>query len=222
MGTVTYTQIFKNTLIGAAEVQGVNDSFSTIRSATGNSYNSGQLQCMLWTRASSTNNFSELDRGLLVFDTTALPSNATVIGANITINGDNSGGVYSSLGTTTLELVSSAPASNTTPAPSDYGSLGSTSFSSVNLNTISTNATTVFILNSSGLSNVIAAGYSKFGLRLGWDLNGAFGGTWASGSDTGLFWGFNSTATLSVTYTQPTTILTGISKLTGVSSIAAS
>jgi hypothetical protein len=219
MPTVTSTQIFQISASGYVSVYDADDTFSAIRSDSANFVDQSNLMLVSLVSSTTSNHFSALTRGIQLFDTSTLPANATIIAATLTIPPVAINNT--SLDSNTLELVSSNPADNTTLITSDYSSLGSTSFGSISQASLSTSTKNVFTLNSSGLTNINIGGISKFGFRLGWDLSGTFGGTWASGIATTIDW-LKPNTFLTITYTQPTTALTGISKLKGVSKITTS
>lgn len=222
MGTVTSTKVILPSLAGEVYRSGVNESFSTIRSGAGTDVDTTEGEVALASN-STTNQYGLLVRTIILFDTSVLPANASITSANIGVQANT---VATNLGTTTMELVSSNPASTSVLATSDYSTLGSTSFSSVALGSISTSSSTTFTLNASGISNISIGSISKFGFILGWDLNNNFTGTWASINSTTVFWkpitnlGFG---TLTVTYTQPTLAITGIgSTISNINTITTS
>lgn len=215
MPTVTSTQTFIASLEGTAYVSGVNDTFSAIQAATGNTTDTNHGNAGL-TASTTTNQFAQLKRVIIVFNTSTLPSTATVTAVTLTVPALIANTTL--LGTTTLEIVSSNPASNSSLAATDYGTLGSTSYASTSQSSLSTSSSNTFTLNSNGRSNITLAGYSKFGAILGWDLNNSFTGTWASGIGNSIEW-LTGNTTLSVTYTQPTMTITGISSITGATSV---
>lgn len=225
MATVTSTKVFYPSAGATVERAGVNQTFSNIRSGAGTTVSTPAVNTdVLLFSSSTTNQFKELDRVIILFDTSTLPANATITSASITIAAY---GVITNMGSTTMELVSSNPASNTNIVAADYSTLGSTSFASISQASISTSSPTVFTLNSSGISNISIGGISKFGFILGWDLNGSFTGTWANPFATGVDFGTTYTLEgmgfLSVTYTQPTLSIANIgSTISNISSITTS
>lgn len=105
-----------------------------------------------------------LMRLILLFDTSALPDDATITGATLSIYGTgkaDAGGWAPSMG-----IYSSLPASDNELVPGDYDSLGTTLLSSViayaDFNTSGYN---VFTLNATGLAAISKTGISKFGAR---------------------------------------------------------
>ncbi len=163
-----------------------NSSFATLRSAAGNSgarLNTSQWGCNLETAANTTqDNFLVLARGLFSFDTREIPANAVITAATLTFN--RSGG-NNLLGDFEICLVGASPADptyhNVTTTDNDFPNVGSTELAS---RVLYTNwgylQDHVFTLNAAGLAAINAGGYTSFALRLGWDVDGSFTGTWGA------------------------------------------
>lgn len=191
---------------GMAQRTGVDQSFSAIRSGAGNaSTNSTTFptSAVQLVSSSTPSQFSRLNRVIELFDTSAIGASGVVTAATLSLYGFARS---ETLGSTTVEIVSSNPASNTAIANADYGNLGSTSFASIAGGSISTSAYNDFTLDAGGVANVSVSGVSKFGHRLGWDLSGTFGGTWTANKTTDyIFYNADNTGTskdpkLEVTY----------------------
>jgi hypothetical protein len=110
-------------------------------------------------------------RSVVLFDTSGLPDTAvisnSVLGLYATskVNNDNDG-------SDSVNIVSSAPASNTAVVNGDYDSLGTTLYASaVDIGSITTSAYNSFSFNGTGIAAVSKTGISKFGVREGHDLN---------------------------------------------------
>jgi hypothetical protein len=225
MATVTnfYTTRFVQSVYGSPTRSGVNESFATIRGGAGTSVSVDGLIYGRLTATSTTNQYSELKRTIMVFDTTSIPAGATVTSATLTLRGYFKS---SGLGTDTLELVSANPASTSSIVAADYSTLGSTSFGSVSYASWTVGADNVISLNASGLSNITVNGISKFGLRLGWDLNNSFTGAWVSNQVTEIDALSDGTANpvLVVSYSRtfPTLSVNNISSLANVTTITTS
>lgn len=164
----------------------VDEDFATIIAGAGNVSNSnfdytraGAIEC------STTNNqFKRNWRGIFLFDTSSLPDDATIDSADFSLYVYY---LYNYFGSEPgIEIVSSNPDSNTEIINADYGTLGSTSFSSASWADFSTSSYTDFTLNSSGLNNISKTGISKFGTMTDWDFDGSFGGSWSSGDSCGV------------------------------------
>lgn len=219
MGTVTTFKTLRVTpsLDGRVLRGGTDQTLSAIRSGSGTSTSSvGDI--IELNASTTTNQFATLVRTITLFDTSPIPVGSTIDSATITLNITE---IDSGLGTTTLELVSSNSASTSVLAAADYSTLGSTSFSSTSWGSLFVGFN-ILTLNSSGLSNINIGGISRFGFVLGWDLNNNFTGTWASLTDSGVFWTVNN-ALLNVSYhfTSPALAITGIgSTISSITSMA--
>ena len=117
------------------------------------------------------NYIGEIDRSFLLYDTSSLTVNATISSATLSIyitlknNTNNSGN-------DTLNIITTTPASSTALATGDWGNVGSTlQASAVDLSILTTTAYNSFSLNSTGLGNISKTGVTKFGLRMGEDIN---------------------------------------------------
>jgi len=112
----------------------------------------------------NTNTWWELNRGIAVFDTSALPDDATIEAATLSLYG---AGKYNSLGGSPgLNIYSAGTLSNTSLSASDHDDFGSTPYSSaVAYASWSTSGYNAFSLNSTGLSAIDKTGTSKFGVR---------------------------------------------------------
>lgn len=153
-------------------------TFATIRSSSGTARDdSGTALNVKLVAGGTTDRFAQMQRAFVLFDTASLPSNSIVTDAYVDIY--SNGFKYNYLGETTLDIVSSNPASNTALSISDYSSIGSTSFGSISYSNFQSGYNR-FTLNASGISNVSIGGVSKFALTLGWDVAASFTGTWSA------------------------------------------
>lgn len=204
------------------------ETFTTIRSSAATFVGSSSLfDGATYANASgTTNQFGQLSRVVMTFDTTSIPAGATITSAVITTK-PLAGTKVSGLGTTTLEVVSSSSTSTTAIVLADYLTLGSTSFSSTSYASLSQNSPNIFTLNSSGLLSVNKGGYTRFGMCLGWDLAASFTGTWASTAVTQLTpqtYDSGLVPYITITYTVdfPTLSINNISSLANVTTITTS
>lgn len=103
-------------------------------------------------------------RGLAAFPTAPLPDAAIIVSANLSLYGKSKMNDLS-LTSQSINIYSSAPASDTAIVAGDYDSLGSTAFSSAityaNWDLAGYN---VFQLNASGLAAISKTGVTKFGM----------------------------------------------------------
>ena len=200
------------------------EAFSTIRAGAGNGSayaGGGNLVAKLWADT-STDDYQMLSRGIFLFDTSALTAEATISAATISLYGALKD---TGLGASEVDVVSSTPASDTAVANGDYANLGSTVFASLASGSYTTEQYNDFSLNASGIANISKTGNSKFGIRINWDTDNSFGGSWGSNVISGYTFYDGGTAgtgkdpKLVVTYTTgPTHTLecaTGSYTLTG-------
>jgi hypothetical protein len=129
----------------------------------------------------NTNTFRYMGRSHILFDTAAIPDGDTVTGATLSLYGFD---VVTALQADEIALVAGSPASDTDLVPTDYGiaHFGATEFAPrIGTGSWSTSAYNDFALNASGLAAVSKTGISRFGLRLGLDLDNQ-APPWASGN----------------------------------------
>lgn len=160
------------------------ETFSTIRGGAGvTAYNSGVVTVAVGLKEEASGvNFVTLGRGILCFDTSAIPDNATIDSATLSLYGSSK---TNGLDKTDLHIVSATPASTSSLATTDYSQTGTTSFGEVAYDDFSSGAYNDISLNASGLANISKTGITKFGVRLEWDVNGSFTGTnQAAGAQT--------------------------------------
>lgn len=162
----------------------VDETFSNIRGGAGTFVT--ESSTVIWgamIRASTTTNqFDRMVRSIFTFPTSSLPDDDVIDSAVFSIIdfGDSSG-----LGSNEIGIVASTPASDNALVVADYSQLGTTDFATRISNASWTGQTYKdFTLNASGLANISKTGVSKFGTRLGWDIDNSFGGIWASGATT--------------------------------------
>lgn len=160
---------------------GVNEAIGTLRAGAGTYSNNTDTTegGAILVGAVTSNQFSELRRSIFCFDTSSLPSGISLLSVILSFNSNT---VSTGLGSTSLEVVSAAPASTSGLANSDYSNLGSTSFATVpSASWPAANSYYDFTLDGNGIANVNKTGITKFGIRLGWDFNNNFTGVWANG-----------------------------------------
>lgn len=224
MSTVTSTKIISTSLQGYVGFNTASTTFSTLRSSTGNIGDNTIVAVVLLSSA-TTNQYENLNRAIILFDTSVIPANATITSASLILPPVS---IQTNLGSTTIEIVSSNPASNSSITVTDYNTLGSTSFASVAFASLSGSSTNTIPFNSSGIANISIGSVSKFGFVLGWDLTNT-PPTWSNNTFSQVYYeapGFGvptGIAQLSLTYTQPTLAITGIgSTISNINSITTS
>jgi len=225
MSTVTnyYSPSFTAVVFGSPTRQPSSETFSTIRAGVGTNL-LPQLAGVLGA-STTTNQYNFLARGVMTFDTSSIPGGATITSATINMLANSGSSKLGGLGTTSLELCSATPASSISVASSDYDKLGTTSFGSISYASFTDNAQNTFTLNSSGLTYINKGGSTSFGVRLGWDLNNSFGGSWVTVQATQLIAaGGTAYPILTVNYTVdfPTLSVNNISSLSNVTTITTS
>ena len=157
----------------------VDQTFTNLRAGAGTIATDNDTEIPVQTVASTTTDqFQNMLRGIVLFDTSSIPDADVISAATLGLNLSSK---LTDLGDTDIQVVASTPASNTALANSDYGNLGSTTFGATgNISGLTLDVYTDVSLNASGISAISKTGVSKFGLRLGWDYSGTFGGTWVS------------------------------------------
>lgn len=156
-------------------------------------------------------NFRTLTRGIILFDTSSLPANATITSATFSIWIISKGDSWTDGG---LCLVSSAPASNANIATTDFptANFGTTEYATrVTLASITTGQYLDMALNASGLTFINTPGIQKFGLMISYDLDNTSKATTAGFSanvDVDYADNGSNIPKLAITYTTPTTTAT--------------
>src|SRR5690554_6055423 len=163
-----------------------NSTLETLIAAAGTGgarTNTSSWACNLETAANTqTGKFLVLARGIFSFDTSAIPDNATITGA--TLKMVRSGG-NNLLDDFEICLVGASPADptnhNVTDTNNDYPNVGSTEFASrVAFSDWAYLHQHTFTLNSAGRAAINKSGYTSFAVRIGWDVDGSFTGTWGA------------------------------------------
>lgn len=138
--------------------------------------------------------FTRIDRGIFLFDTSPIEDDATINSATLSFYGDYK---ENSLGLSDAEaglaLVSASPAADNTLANADYQSLGSTRYASdIAYSSFTVAAYNDFPLNAAGLAAISKTGLSRFGTRQAIDLDGGTP-SWVSGAISELWILFRDT-----------------------------
>lgn len=189
---------------------GSNETWSSIRDGggTGASDSINTFYSLLQT-GTTTSRYASISRGILLFDTSALTSEANisqnVVSIYATAIDVEISGWYS-------HIAGSNPQSNTALAPSDYSNIYRTSFSSIIHSSISSVAYTNFTENGSGISAVSKTSVSKRSVQISWDIENS-APTWGSNKYTGLtaysvdYTGTANDPKMVTTYTIPATFV---------------
>lgn len=117
---------------------------------------------------STPNTWTYLFRSYFLFDTSMIPSDATITAATLSIY------TYSKMDdlgiTPSINVYSSNPASNTALIGDDYAQTGSTPFATaISWSNIAEGGDTVFTLNSTGIAAIDKSGVSKFSIKTNYD-----------------------------------------------------
>lgn len=169
----------------------VSESFSSVRGGAGNNNDESSTLFILTLQASATTDeFTRLRRLGVGFNTSSIGTDS-ISSATLSIHsrtaGDGGGG-STGLGDTDADIVSFTPAAENTFENTDYAvaNFGSTRFATgIALSTlVASGDYNDFALNASGLSYIDTTGNTMFGVRLKWDVDNSFGGSWSSGAAT--------------------------------------
>lgn len=160
----------------------------------------------------ATNYWTDLSRGIFLFDTSVLGEGAQIQSATFSIYGYAKSNTFSS--PSGLVLVSSNPQYNTMVTAGDYNyqRYGSVPFASISYSGYSTGAYNNLALNSSGINAINKTGITKFGLRFSWDVYD--NPTWQSDAYTQYEFytadqtGYTQDPKLTVVYTAPPVLKT--------------
>lgn len=161
-----------------------NETFSTISTSAGQ--NVSMTDTRDWeaflSSSATSNRFNNLIRWGGGFSTSAVGSD-TVTSATLSLYGSNK---TTALGSTDIDVVSFSPANAASYANSDYSNFGTTRYATgIPSASWSTTGYNDFTLNATGIAAINGSGNTHFGLRLKWDVDGTFGGSWVSNSSTG-------------------------------------
>ena len=121
--------------------------------------------------SSANNQYQSLERAVMLFDTSAIPDSETITSATLSIYGYEK---TNNLGSLDIALDKSSPASNTALVGADYNIAnwsGVRQANDITYANFTTGAYNDFVLNATGLGNIIKNGVSKFGYRLANDID---------------------------------------------------
>jgi hypothetical protein len=172
-----------STVDGQCGILGVNQTFSNTVSF--NSYNfatdsAASFNLGLLSSSSTSNQYENNLGGVMLFDTSSIPDDATISAAEFdfyVLSANNTLSWSSTLASAVV--VSSNPASNTAVVSADCLTLGTTEFCRLAISAMTINQYNAFTLNSSGIANINKTGISKFGGKAGAVFDNT-AGTWSA------------------------------------------
>jgi hypothetical protein len=172
---------------GRASRQGVDETWATIIAGTGNSVSDATttISTNMIQASTTASQFALCMRGLFLWDTHDLTSNASLSSAIASLFGSSKEDGLSAL--PDVDWYTSSPASDTGAASGDYASLGSTSQTGAPIGYAgwSTSAYNDFTLNATGRGSIALTGITKFGTRSNYDA-AASTPPWVSGATSRL------------------------------------
>lgn len=181
---MTTTIVYPEAGTGGASVDGhvrrsgVDQTFSAIRTGTGSSHSDGVANenAAQLTASTTSEQYSAMRRSIITASTSGVPATDTVSSFTLSLYGSSKS---NGLGSPALDVVTANPASYNDLVNGDYAYtlFGETALGSVAYADFST----------SGYNDIACApsviakeGVTKLGLRLSWDTQNSFGGSWVS------------------------------------------
>ena len=161
-------------------------TWADIRDEAGtSSADSGTVPTAPYLLASQTEDrWQRLMRAILLFDTSDLPDDCTIVSATFSFWCDSKTNTTGETAPYGVVLVGSTPASNIALVNADYGQLGATAFvdNALLYGSISIIAYNVMTLNAAGLAAISKAGITKLGLVFLCDFSDV-APNWVSGTN---------------------------------------
>ena len=181
-------KVYGNTVDGVLVRSAVDQTLADIRAGAGtsNDYASADIQIVRLQASTTSGQYKDLRRGILLFDTSGLPDTATISEAILSFVANASTDTLSGSASdnSAIVLVASTPASNIVLENADFSQVGTTDFGrSAKQGSLTIDSSTYnnITLNASGISAISKTGITKFAMRYGWDFdNTATGLTWSS------------------------------------------
>jgi hypothetical protein len=199
------------TVDGYIDVQGVRSLWGNLRATSPGSSAQPDLSSAAVAAAARADSgyYESLKRFYDTYDTSELTSDATI--SEVVKSLYATGGGFSGLGNSTIDIVSCSIASNNNLVVDDFNTIGSTSFANIATNTFrASGGYKDFTLSAAGRSNVSKTSISKFGAKLGFDFSDSPAGlTWSAYATTSVAFmcadqtGTSQDPKLVVTYTLP-------------------
>ncbi len=131
---------------------------------TNNQHGGNTATSLIWCSQSTSGKWRACYRPILLFNTAALPDDATITSATLQLYGVNKNDVQG--WAPDICLYSVNPASTEDLANSDYSTFGNAAFSDViTYASFTASAWNTFTLNAAGLAAISKTGITKFGIR---------------------------------------------------------
>lgn len=142
-------------------------TWSNLKAASGTSYNDDSSSIYVgYTRRNPPNDWLNLTRGVILFDTSILPSSAVIKSATISLYCNTKRESYSN--TPAINIYGFTQSITTSLDNNSFNTAnhGTTQFSTtISYASMNTSQYNNFILNSSGLAEISKTGLSKFSIR---------------------------------------------------------
>lgn len=166
-------------------------TWATIRGAAGDQVSDANVNggcCYLTCHASTADRYVYLFRGIITLLIPSELTGKTITGATLYLYGGNKGNSFTNGVSPTINIYSSAPASNIALAAGDYDSLGTTAYcdSAIAIADWNLSGWNAFVFNATGLTAVTTAlagdRYVKLGIRDHYDATNT-APTWEAGKN---------------------------------------
>ena len=159
------------------------DPYTYLRSISGVWYQDNQNDT--WVRLRSNNSadadqYDIISRAELMFDTSALPDNATITSATLSVYAKTAGFRFTNLGVVKYGITGfTASYANGSIRTHDFENEWADRFSDTDLTPTAASRANNWTLNALGLSNISRTGYTNLMIRQAWDIDdNATGPTW--------------------------------------------
>lgn len=169
---------------GRVRRNGVNETFATIRNANGTAaFDSDAFTSIGLFASGSTNQYEELVKVLMGFPTGDIGAGQNVDSATLLLFSDLSG---TGVGDTDFDILDDAPASPSSLAASDYeNSLSTTRLATgIAISAWNVGSYTTFTFITAGEDHIDVTDDTFMSMRLKWDVDNNFTGSWSSGALT--------------------------------------
>lgn len=198
MATFTFNPSPGVTVDGIVARDNVNETWATIQGSAGNLADDTSVSTTgVQVTCSTTNNqFKSIVQSIYLFDTSALTSGATITSAVLSLVCPT-GSRVETLGSQSLVVVGSTPASNTALATSDYHTnVGTTAFSATyTISGLTVDSSTYNDFTLTSFVPISLTGITKLAIRMESDRSNT-APTWGSGARSCVDFFFSDNASL--------------------------